>query len=134
MVCTPSYSELYLCIQPSLQSPSITLSYTSVNFHVPILPLLVQKIILTIPTNTPHTSANFQLRIFLLPYNHSSQQSFANSGRINGPGSKVVLWGLTLFWSLPCSSKFGQWQQGSQQWLTTTDSLLLRLRKLVCFR
>ena len=41
-----------LCIQPSLQcSPNIC-SSTSVNFQLPVLPLLVQEIILTIPTNT----------------------------------------------------------------------------------
>ena len=46
--------------------------YTSVNFHLPFPPLLVHKIILTIPTNTPflYTSAIFNLPIF--SYNHSN--------------------------------------------------------------
>ena len=70
MVGAPSFSELNLCIQPSLQCSLNICSSTSVNFQLPILPLFIQKIIHTIPTNTPHTSTIFQLPLFLLPYKH----------------------------------------------------------------
>ena len=51
MVGAFSLSQPYLCIQPPLQSlPKIRCS-TSVNFHLPIPPLLFKKMILTIPTN-----------------------------------------------------------------------------------
>ena len=53
MVGAPSFSQLYLCIQPPLQSPSKIYSSISVSCYDPIPPLLVHKIILTIPTNTP---------------------------------------------------------------------------------
>ena len=63
MVGTPSFSQPYLCIQSTLQSPPKIRSSTSVNFHLPIPPLLVHKIVLTILTNTPflYTSAIFHL-------------------------------------------------------------------------
>ena len=55
-------SQSYLCIQPSLQSPPKFGFPTLDNFHLPIPPLLVCKIILTIPTKTPflYTSATFR--------------------------------------------------------------------------
>ena len=61
MVGAPSFSQPYLCIYPPLQSPPKIRSSTSVNFHLPIPPLLLNKIILTIPTSTPFlcTSAIF---------------------------------------------------------------------------
>ena len=52
MVGAPSLSQLYLCIQIPLQSPPKLRSSTSVNSYLPIPPLLIHKIILTIPTNT----------------------------------------------------------------------------------
>ena len=53
MVAAPSFSQPYLYIQPPLQSPPKIPSSISDNFYLPIPPLLIQKIILTIPTNTP---------------------------------------------------------------------------------
>ena len=44
-----SFSQPYLCKQPTLQSPP---KFFFNKFHLPILPLLVHKIILTISTNT----------------------------------------------------------------------------------
>ena len=55
---------LQFCIQPPLQSPPKVRSSTLVKFHLPISPLLVHKIILTIPTNTPI------LHLFTFAYNH----------------------------------------------------------------
>ena len=61
-----------MCIQPSLQSPTKTRCSTSVNFHLPIPPLLLNKTIYTILTNTPFlcTSSIFYYPIFA--YNHPS--------------------------------------------------------------
>ena len=61
MVAAPSFSQPYLCIKPPLQSLPKIRSSTPVNFHLPIPPFLVQKIILTISTNAPflYTSSIF---------------------------------------------------------------------------
>ena len=66
MVGAPSFSQPYLCIQPTLQSASKTSYSSSVNFHLPISPLLFHKVVLTVSTNTPflHTSATFHLNLF----------------------------------------------------------------------
>ena len=58
MVGDPSFSQPCLCIQVQstttpLQSTSKILSSTSFNFHLPFPPLLFNKIIVTIHTNTP---------------------------------------------------------------------------------
>ena len=53
MVSAFSFSQPYMWIQPPPQSPPKISSTTSTNFHLPIPSLLVHKIILTIPTNTP---------------------------------------------------------------------------------
>ena len=60
----PSFLQPYLCLQPSLQSPPKIHSFTSDSFQLPIPPLLVCKIILTIPTKTLflYTSATFHLQ------------------------------------------------------------------------
>ena len=50
VVGTPSFSEPYLFKQPPLQSPPKIRS-SSVNFHLPTLPLLIHKFILAILTN-----------------------------------------------------------------------------------
>ena len=70
MVAAPSFSQPLLRIQPMMQSKAKTSSSTSVNFLIPIPPLLVRKITFTIPTNTPflHTSAISHLLLFA--YNH----------------------------------------------------------------
>ena len=53
MVDTSSFSQFNLCIQPTVQSPPKICLFTPVNFHLSITPLLVHKVILTIPTNNP---------------------------------------------------------------------------------
>ena len=77
MIGFPSFSQTYLYIQPyyiqqPLQSPPKILSSTSANFHLPIPPLLFNKITLTIPTNTHfrYAAAIFNLPVFA--YNHAS--------------------------------------------------------------
>ena len=66
MVSALSFSQPYLCIQATLQSPPENRLTTSVNFHLPIPLLLVRKIILTIPSNItfPYTSAIFHQTLF----------------------------------------------------------------------
>ena len=49
MAVATSFSQPYLYIQPLQKSPSKICSSTSVNFLLPIPPLLVHKIVLTIP-------------------------------------------------------------------------------------
>ena len=70
MIGATSFSQSILWIEPTLQALPRNSSSSSVNFHFPISPLLVQKIILTIPTNTPfiYNSAIFHLPLFA--YNH----------------------------------------------------------------
>ena len=67
---TNAFSQPYLRMQPTLQSPPKIRSSTSFNSHLPILPLLVHKIVLTIPTNNSflYTSAISHLPLF--SYNH----------------------------------------------------------------
>ena len=83
-------------MQPTLQPLPRNSSSSSVSFPVPISPLLVYKIILTIRTNILflYNSAIFHLPLFA--YNHSNNlhkkyfpylKNFANSGCVKGPGS-----------------------------------------------
>ena len=66
MIGAPSFSQPYLCIQLPQQSPQNTRSSTLVNFHLPIPPLFVHKIIFATPTSTPflYTSSIYNLLIF----------------------------------------------------------------------
>ena len=101
MVGTLSFSQPYLCIQPTLQSSPNTLSFTSVNFQLPIPALFVRKIIVKISTNTPF-------------FYTSAQQSTPKRFYLNQPIQGTielqgVLWLLKLFWSLPSCSIYGQW-------------------------
>ena len=68
MVDAPSFTQPHLCLQALLQFPPKIRS-TSVTFQIPFPPLLVQKIIFTISTNTPflYTSAIFHLPKLLRP-------------------------------------------------------------------
>ena len=109
MVCAPSLSQPYLCIQPPLYSPPRILSSTSVNFYLPIPSALVHKTILTIPSNTSffYTSAIFHLPIFAYNHPNSLDQKYfpylshlANSGYVKGSGSQGVFWGLAQFWTV----------------------------------
>ena len=51
---------------------------TSVNFHLPTPPLLVQKIILKIPTNIPfrYSSANFHVPLFAYSHPNNLHQKY----------------------------------------------------------
>ena len=96
MVGAPSFSQPYLCIHQLLQSPPKISSSTSVNFHFTLPPLLVHKIIFTIPTNTPflYTIRIFHFLISAYYHPNNLHENFflylsrlANSGCIKGPGS-----------------------------------------------
>ena len=128
----PSFSQPYFCIQQPLQSSPKILSSTSVNFRLPIPPLLFNKIILTIPNNTPflYAAATFHLPIFA--YNHPTylhQKYFpclihlANSDCVKGQSS---------YWVLISPFFLKVWTVVSG--FTITDSLLLSLIKLVYCR
>ena len=56
-----------------MQSPAKTSSSTSVNFHIPILPLIVHKIIFTIPTNTPFLFTSAISHLLIFAYNHPNK-------------------------------------------------------------
>ena len=139
MVGAPSFSQPYLCIQPTLQSQPRNSFSTSANFHLPIPPLLFHKIILTIPTNTPclYTSAIFHLPLFAYNHPNNLNQNFL----------------LTLaIWSIQVLSRDQRARELCQDWhcfnlylfflkvwamiagLTISDSFSLRFRKLVYCR
>ena len=91
-----SFSQSCLCIQLSLQSPPKIHSSTSLNFRLPITSLILNKIILTSPTNTffLYTAAIFHFSIFT--YNHFGDlhlklflylSHLANSGCVKEPKS-----------------------------------------------
>ena len=111
--------------QPSFQSPPKIRSSTSDNFHLPISPLLVRKITLT---KTPflYTSATFHLpilytKIFSLPQPFSQCRLRQGTRKLGSlVRTNTVL--ISLFFLKAWTVTIG---------LTTTDSLSLRLRKLV---
>ena len=78
MVGARSFWQLYLCIQPPLQSPTKIPSPTSAIFHLPSPPLSVHQIILTIFNNTAflYTSAIFHLHIFAYSHSYSLHQKY----------------------------------------------------------
>ena len=89
-----------------------------VNFHLPVSPLLVHKIIFTIPTNILPLYILTIFYLSLFAYKHPNNlhekyfpylNHFGNSGCLKGPGSEAVLWGLAMFQYPPCSLKYGQW-------------------------
>ena len=101
----PSFSQPYLRIQSLRQSPPKICSSTLVSFDFPVPPLLVHKIIRTIPTNTPflYTSTVFHIPSFAHNHPNNLHQKYcpflsnlASSGYVKGPGSEGVLWGMTL--------------------------------------
>ena len=67
MISATSFSQSILWIEPTLQALPRNSSSSSVNFRFPISLLLVQKIILTIPTNTPfiYITQQFFTSLFL---------------------------------------------------------------------
>ena len=78
MIGTPSFSQSILWIQPTRQCLPRNSSSSSVNFHFPISPLLVQIIILTIPTNTPflYNSAIFHFPLFAYKHTNNLHQKY----------------------------------------------------------
>ena len=100
MVGVTSFSLPYMCILPPLQSPPKILSSTSFNFHLPIPPLLLNKIIPTIPTNIPFLCTS---TLFLPPYFcvQTSQQSTPKIFSLPQPFSQFRLrQGTKDLWSL----------------------------------
>ena len=113
---TPQHGQQQNCrcffILTTLLAHTITLKYrlkvcssTSVDFYLPIPPLLVHKIILTISNNTLFlcTFEIFHFPIFAYNHPNSLHQKYfpylshlANSGCVTGPGSYGVLWGHTV--------------------------------------
>ena len=100
---------------------------TLVNFHLPIPPLLVYKIILTIPTNAPliYTSAILHPTIFTKNVFPTSTISPFQLRQGNRELGSLVRTGTVLI--SPFFLKVWTVITG----LTITDSLSLRLRKLV---
>ena len=90
MVVAPSFSQPYFCIQPPLQSPPKIISSTSVNFYLTFPPLLFNKIILKIHTNTSflYTVAFFHLAIISA---QPSQQSTPKRFSLSQPFSQFRL-------------------------------------------
>ena len=78
MIGTPSFSQPYLYIQPTPQSPQKTRSSTSVSSHVAITPLLVHKIVPTIPTNNLllYTFAISHFHLFACNHPNNLQQKY----------------------------------------------------------
>ena len=78
MIGAPSFSQSILWIQPTRQCLPRNSSSSSVNFHFPISPLLVQIIILTIPTNTPflYNSAIFHFPLFAYKHTNNLHQKY----------------------------------------------------------
>ena len=106
MVDVLSFSQLLFWMQPPLQFPPKIRSPTSAIFYLPIPSLLVHKIILTIPTNTPfiYTSAIFYIFIFVYIHLCNLHQMYfvklrhlVNSDCVKGLESKGVVWELILF-------------------------------------
>ena len=123
MVSASSFSEPYFSIQPPLQSPLKIRFSTSVNFYFPIPPLLVHKIILTSPTNTPflYTSVILHLLIFSYKLLNDLHQKYFPTSAI-GPipavlrdkESRKYCGDWHCFNLSPSYSKYGQWKHGSQ--------------------
>ena len=92
-----SFIFITLLVQTTILKFTLKIrSSTPVNFYLHIPPLLVHKIILTIITPFPYTSAIFYLPIFA--YNHPNNlhrkhfpclSHLANSGCVKGSGSGV---------------------------------------------
>ena len=134
MVSAPSFSQPYLCIQPTLQSPPKSRSSTSIKFHLSISFLLIHKIIFTIPINLLflYTSVIFYLLHFA--YNHSNNlnQNIFPSFTIS------PIW--TVSWDQGARESCEDWHFFNSTFflkvwtmitgLTITDSLSLKLRKL----
>ena len=140
MVSASSFSQPYFSIHPPLQFPPKIRFSTSVNFYFPIPPLLVHKIILTIPTNTPFLYISVILHLLIFPYkllNNLHQKYFPTSAiePIQATSRDQEAWKSCEDWHcfnlLPSYSKYGQCSQsltpdrsGSENWCVAGRSLL----------
>ena len=136
------FSQLYLCIKPALPSPPKILSSTFFNFHLPVPPLLVHKVILTTLNNTPflYTSLYMQFFTSLLLRTTIRTICTKNIFSLTQPFSRFRLHqgtkepeSLVRTDTVLISSFFHKvWSMKTG--LRITDSLLLRLIKLVYCR
>ena len=132
-----SFISTTLLVHTTTPTISIkVLSSTSVNFHHFVTPLLFNKTISAINTNTPflYTAVYFFFPIFAHSYPSNWHQKcfsclshWASPSFVKRQRSYGVLWGflISLFF-------FKVWTMITG--LTITNSLLLRLKKLVCYR
>ena len=126
-------------MQPPLQSPPKICSFILVNLHLPIPPLLVHKIILTIPTNSPFKPRQFFTFSFFT-YNHSNnlhQKHFPHLSKAFIPFKlcqRTRKLGSLVKNDLILISPFFLKVWTMITGLTITDFLSLRLRKLVYCR
>ena len=127
MVGAPSFSQPFLCIQPPLQIPPKIHSSTSVNFHLSIPSLLFNKTILTIPSNISPPYICVQPSQQSTPKIFSQPQLFSQF-RLRQETKE--LWSLARNDTILISPFFLKaWTVMTG--LTITNSLSLRLRKLV---
>ena len=119
MVGACSLLQPYLCMQPMLQSPAKTSSFTSVNFHPSFPPLLVHQIIFTIPANILflYTLAIFHLLLFAYKHPNDVHQPFCQFRPHRGTSGFGSLFLISPFFKI-WTVKTG---------LTVTDSLSLSL-------
>ena len=122
MTVATSFSQLYLCIQPPLHSPSKICSPTSVSFHLPISPLLVNKIVLKILLQhaLPLYLSNFSSLYFCVQPSQQCTSKIFSLPQLFSQFRRSILIST-------CFLKV--WTVKTE--LTITDSLSLRRRKLV---
>ena len=138
-----SFVFIILLVHTTIPTISTKNPSSTFNFYLPILILLVQKLNLTTTTNIPflYTSAILHVPIFAYNYFNNLHQRYfpylshlANSGCFKGPGSwgggggGLVKTNAVLF--SPFVLKVWTVIAG----FTITDSLSLRLRKLMYCR
>ena len=138
MVSAPSFSQHYLCMQPTLQYPPKNRSSTSVNFHLLFHPYLLIKPSLQFPSTSPSSipqpfftslfcvqpSKNSTLKIFSLPHPFC-QFRLPQGTRELGSLVKTDTVSISPFFLKVWTAITG---------LAITDSLSVRLRKLVYCR
>ena len=133
MVGAPSFSQSFLCIQPPLQCPPQIRSSTSVNFYLPSSPLLSLQSPLTLPSYMPQ-------KFFTSPFLHATNPIIYNKiFSLPQPFSLFrLLQGIKELCSLVTNNTVLISSFFLKVWtvitgLAITNSLLLRLRKLVCY-
>ena len=128
MLGTPSLSQSCLCIQPLLQSLTKISWFTSVNFHVPIPALIVQKSSLqsqlTLPFSIPQQLLTSQQST---PKNISLPQPFSQFSLCQWTKELRSFVRTDTVLISPFSLKIQEVITG----LTITDSISFKLRKFV---